>query len=132
MAFRGLVVAGGDAAGVFEAIEATLDAIAQSVDEAVDRDLRDLDEAIALHRDDRLGASRSEVLADGVAVVALVGDQDPRGRATFIRDRLVALGVGGLAGGQDEGDGQAEAVGTEVDLGREATTRTADIVVRRA
>lgn len=89
-------------------------------------------EAVALHRDDRLCPARPQVVADGITVVALVGDQHLRLRPRLIHHRGEALGVGSLAGCQDESDGEPETVRTEVDLGREATTRTADIVARRA
>jgi hypothetical protein len=100
--------------------------------ELAERGDGELRETVVLHGDDRLGPACPQVVADGIAVVALVGDQHLRLGPRLIHHRAEALGVGGLAGCQDECDGEPETVLTEVDLGREATTRTADIVVRRA
>ena len=129
IAGRGLVVTGRDPTVVLEAVEAPFDPVAQSIDEAVDGDLH---ETVALHGDDWLCPARPQIVADGIAVVALVADQHLRLRPRLIHHRAEGLGVGSLAGCQDEGDGEPETVRAEVDLGREATTRTADIVVRRA
>ncbi len=91
-----------------------------------------MDKSVALHRDDGLASARSQIVADGVAVVAQVGDQDLRRWAGLGHDRTIAPGGDGLAGRQLMGDGETGTVRTEVNLGRDATTRTADIVARRA
>ena len=88
-----------------------------------------LDLAGALWRDDGLHAPGFEVLKDGVGVVALVAEQDLRGWPRFVHDRAIAPDVGSLAAGQDRGDRQAQAVGPQMDLGREATARAAKTLV---
>ena len=64
-------------------------------------------------------------LIDGVGVIAPVGEHHLRRRPILGHQRLVALHVIGLAAGQDDGHRQAQAVGPQVDLGREATSRAA-------
>jgi len=112
-----------------EAVEAAFNPAAKSSKKAVDEEPR---ETVALHGDDRLGAARPWALADGIAVRALVGNRHPRLQSRLIDHRAEALGVGRIAGRRVEGDAEPETVGAKVDRGREATTRTADIVARRA
>ena len=115
----GLVVAGGDAPGVLEAIEASLDAVAQGVDVGVDA-LTHL--AVPAGGDDCDAAPVLHVLADRVGVVAAVGEQHPGERSVGLHQRTVAAIIGNLAAGDLDGDGQPRAVRLEMDLGREATS----------
>lgn len=84
-----------------------------------------LDLAIALWRDDGGDSLGVQVGEDGVGVVALVAHEHLGGGAGLGHERRVAFDVGGFAAGQDDGDGQAQAVGSQMDLGREATARAA-------
>lgn len=122
----GLVVAGGDASGVLEAVEAPLDPVAQGVDVAVDA-LADL--AASAGRNDGHAAAIFHVLADRVGVIAAVGQQDACGRPVRLHQGSIAAVVGDLAAGDLGRYGQAHAVRAEVDLGREATSRTAKTLI---
>jgi hypothetical protein len=84
-----------------------------------------LDLAVAFGRNDGGHASGVEVCEDGVGVVTLVAHEHLRLGAGLGHQRGVTPDVGSLAAGQDDGDGQAQAVGSQMDLGREATARAA-------
>ena len=118
-----LVVAGRDAARVLELIEEALDPIAQGVGRLVDRTL---DPSVGLRGDDGRDASLLEVGADGVAVVALVGEHRGRRRRVLGHQVVVGGHVGGLARRHDEADGEPFRIRSGMNLGREAAARTAD------
>ncbi len=63
IAVGGFVVSGGEAAGVFELVEASLDHVAQSIDGGNDGKL---DEPVALGRDHRDAAAFCSIRADSV------------------------------------------------------------------
>lgn len=65
---------GYDATCVFEFVEEPFDAIAQRIEQRIDWALN---VAIALGRDDRIGAVEPGILTDGVAIVAVVGEGEP-------------------------------------------------------
>ena len=91
-----------------------------------------LDLSIALGRDDRGDAAILQVCEDGVGVVALVAHEHLGLRPRLGHDRRLALDVGDLAAGEDHRDRQAQAVGPQMDLGREATARAAKTLVLSA
>lgn len=91
-----------------------------------------LDLAVALGRDDGGDAAIFQVGEDGVGVVTLVAEQDLGRGARLGHDRTVALDVGNLAAGQNHRDRQAQAVGPQMDLGREATSRAPKTFALRA
>ena len=91
-----LVVAGGDGAIDLEMTDHALDAIALPVETLVPANGRF---AVATGRDDGPDAARLEMVADGVAVVALVGDQVGGSRLGegvegFERRRVVRFAAG--------------------------------------
>lgn len=59
---------------------------------------------VTLGRDDRFDSAFGEIIDDGVAVVAFVGDECLWSGTGFIHDRRVALHFGSFAAGQDHGD----------------------------
>ena len=77
VAFRGLVVTGGQTAPVLQPVEAALDPVPESVDVAVDRDLN---LPASPHRDDRRDAAHFHLRADGIGIVAAIGEQNLRFR----------------------------------------------------
>jgi len=91
-----------------------------------------LDLSVAFWRNDGGDAFGFEVGQDGVGVVPLVAEQHFRLWPRLGHDRTVALHVGDFAAGQDDGDRQAQAVGPQMDLGREATARAAKTFVLSA
>ncbi len=91
-----------------------------------------LDRSVALGRDDGGGAPGVEIGQDGVGVVALVPEQHPGLGSGLGHERGVTLDVGYFAAGQHDGDGQAEAVRPQMDLGREATARAPKTFAFRA
>lgn len=79
--------------------------------------------AVGLRRDVGPGFPFGRLGADGVAVVAPVGQQDVA--CAEVLDQRFGLGaVGDLAPGQAEGDGPAFGVDERVDLAREPATGT--------
>src|SRR6185437_3879462 len=94
----GMIVAGCDAATVLEAVDEVLDAVSQGVDGAVDRVLH---EAVLLGRDLGCAATGADVVANGVAVVASIGEQDGGlgvvlGHQVGIRGAVMSWSVGTL------------------------------------
>src|SRR6185437_5613789 len=122
----GVIVAGGDAAAVLEAVDEALDAVAQGVPGAVDRVLH---AAVLLGRDFGRCAPCPDILADRVAVIAAIGEQH------FGIDVMLGhqIEIGGAVVGfpwrQKETDRKTRSVGPKVDLGREAAARTAKSLV---
>lgn len=112
-------------AAVLEFREAPLDEISERVDVAVDGRL---DFPVPARWNDGLGAASREVFADRIAVVALVGDQDFGFGARLVHDGAVACEVGDFTARECDGDGQPDAVGSQMDLGRVAATRAAKIL----
>ena len=85
---------------------------------------------VGFARDDRGDAACARRGAIGAAVVALVGDRDPRGDVgTKIEGSLELGRVARLAPGQMEIERIAIEVGLEMDFGREAATRAAERLV---
>jgi len=115
-----LVIARRDTAAVLEAADELLDAVAHGVDGVIDGVL---DQAVAFGRDFRLATTATHIVADRVAVIAAITEQNV-GIAVPLGHEI---GIGGtvmrLAGRQDNADRQAVSVGTNVDFGREATAR---------
>ncbi len=118
IAVGGFVVSGGEAAGVFELVEASLDHVAQSIDCRIDGKL---DEPVALGRDHRDAAAFFHIFANEVSVIALVGEQHTRRGAVGIHDRLIAFIIRDLAASEGECYGQAHRIDAEMDFGRKAT-----------
>ena len=118
-----LVVAGGDATEVLEAIEGCFNPTAFAVAAFV---VADLPLAAVLAGDDRRDAFFPQVGPEPVGVVALVG-----GQATDPTGSLGEYGwgggdVAGVARRQQKDAWAAEDIGEGVDLGRLAATRRAD------
>ena len=94
-----LVVSGGETPGIFQTVDAALDAVAQGIDQTVDRlGTR----SVAAGRNDRRATLRGDLLADGVGVVALVGDQHLWLGQVGVCQGVIAGIVGDLA--RAEGD----------------------------
>lgn len=105
------VVAGAEAAKLFESREAAFDAVALSV-QALVVVLFLL--AIGLGRDDGLGSGGLDVYEDGVGVLAFVGQHRLRLPGFQQRDGLGA--VGHLSAGQQKIHGFAALVAQEMNL----------------
>lgn len=118
----GLVVAGGDTAGVFELVEKALDAVSEAVDGVLDGEL---DLAIGLGRDHRHCAVKAGVVADVVAVVSLVAQQRERPFGGTVGQLAGDPCIVGFSGGDQQPERQAVGVGVGVEFGREAAARTA-------
>lgn len=114
----------GESAELFEAVEASFDAIAQFVEGAV---MLSLHLAAATGWDHGYRAQAFDFGHDGSRVIALVG-QHSLGLTAF--QQRQGFGVFGcLACGQTEGDGLAQAVGQQVDLGAQSTSGTPQSLV---
>lgn len=84
--------------------------------------------AIGLRRDVGPGFPFDRLGADGVAVIAPVGQQDVA--FAEVLDQRFGLGaVGDLARGQAEGDGAAFGINERVDLAREPATGTSHAAI---
>lgn len=129
VAVRGFVVSGDPSAALLRLRDAALDEISQGVDVTVD-DWLNL--AVSPGRDDAGDAACFKVRPDEVRIVAPVGQQHTRFRAGSGHDWSMARDV--RTPGSDQGDGgrQAQAVASQMDLGREAAARTAKTVAFNA
>ena len=117
-----LVVSSGDAAPILEPAEASLDHVAVFVGLFV---VADFLLAVGFARNDGLDAVLFEKEADGVGVVAFVGEKffDAGNEAhAFLRHRA----IGGVARREDERPRPAELVDYRVDLAVLAAFRDAD------
>jgi hypothetical protein len=115
----------GEAAEVFEPVEASLDAVAFSIEFFV---VGALLFAVGFGRDHRDGSHGVDVVEDGLAVVALVG-QHPLGLS--ISEQLDGLGaVVDLSAGDEKVHRQAQFVGQQVDLGRQTSSGAPQSLVR--
>ena len=118
-ALGGLVVAGGDAAGVLQLVETPFDEVAQPVEGAIDGHAQ---LACLAHRDDRHDIASFHGFANVVRVIAAICEQGGRFGQVVGHDRIEAEVVRCLAGRDLGPHGQACAVDAEVDLGRKATS----------
>jgi hypothetical protein len=115
-----LVIAGGDAAELLQLVEEPLDEIAFFVKRLVVGERR---AAIGFGRDDRLGLTRKDSLAQVIRVITLVGD-DGFSLETF--DEVMRLcDVVALPWPEKKPDGIAERVGGGVDLRAQSAPRSA-------
>jgi hypothetical protein len=117
----GLVVAGGDAAELFEPLEEVLDQMPPFVHFDVVRNGR---LAIRLRRDDGGGAPLVQCGAQRVAVECLVGDE--RLEVDARDQRLDADAVVTLAGEQDKARQIAQRIDERDDLSRQSAARPAN------
>ena len=111
---------------MFQLREASLDVVPQAIDMAVDDGL---DLAVPPGGDDGGDVSGFQVGQDEVGVVALVGEQDARVGTGLVHHRRIALHIRDLTAAQTNRDGEALSVAAEMDLGREATSRAAKILI---
>lgn len=110
---------------MFEFVEEALDAVAERVCGATDRSLNF---AVGFGRDDRLSATALEVAAYGIAIVAFVGKHSFWCCGVVIDQVGIGCHVRRLAWGQAEANRKSLRICPGVDLGREATARTANMV----
>jgi hypothetical protein len=110
---------------VLELAEEALDEVALAVERRGDGSLH---LAVAGCGNVRLAAGLAHQVEDGLGVIAAIGDERLGGRQVGQQGWSEGL-VGGLAGRDDETDGQALLVDDGVDLGRQSSTRTADGVI---
>jgi len=120
-----LVVPGGDAAGILELVEEALDTVAQGIEQWIDRALN---LAIALCRNDRIGSVEPGIFANGIAVIASVGEQRLRPNVAlhqcFVGRRIVRF-----ARCDDEAERETFAVRAGMDFTREAAARAAKTLI---
>jgi len=119
---RELVIACGDAPEVLQPAEGGLDAPSVAVAALV---MADRLLPVPPPGDDRDGSGLAKGPAQGVCVVAAVGDQALRGPAAG-EQRVGHADVGGVARRELQRDRTAENVGQRVDLGGLAAPRAAD------
>ena len=119
----GFFVAGRDAAKLFEPIDTALDEIAPLIRFPIifNRCL-----AIGPRRDNGLDASVHQIVANFVAVVALVAEESVRIHIVKFHQRIIAFDLVHLAAGDIESQRVAFGVRAEVDFGREAAARAAE------
>lgn len=119
VAFGGLVIAGGNAAGVLELVEAPLDEIAQAIEGPIHDDAQPAGLAHWDHRDD---VARLHRFANLVGVIASICDQHSRRGQIIVHDQVKASIVRCLTRCDVRPHGQACAIDAEMDLGRKATS----------
>jgi hypothetical protein len=120
---RGFVIASGDGTEAFERMESAFNLVAQAVELAVQTSSSRMRGVL---RDDRLHAASEDGVVDGLPRVARVGDAGPA--PCMVQE---FLGLGGLVPvslGQRDVDRPAFRRGDRVDLGRKASSRTAQMI----
>ena len=110
----GFIVARGDPPVLLEMADQALDARTQPVERLVDRIL---DLSVSPGWYGRNCAAIARVLANGVAVVSLVGQQDVWVAVALGHQLVIGGDVVGLAGGQDDRDRQTIGIGADVGFG---------------
>ncbi len=113
----GLIVAGSDAALLFELAEHALDAVPVFISPIVGM-YRCL--AVRAWRDDRQNAAHGQVFAEPVAVITLVGEQRLGFRQWQRRQVIGRIIIRSLPAGQYEPDRQSMIVAAGVDFARKA------------
>jgi len=119
------VVAGGDATELFDSVEEALDRVALAVNPA--RKGKAL-LAVRLRRNVRPGFPLRRLGTDGIAVVALVGEQDVA-LAEGVGQSLRLLAVGNLPGSQPQSDWAAFRIDEGVDLAGEPAAGTSHAAI---
>ena len=122
-AFRRLVVAGRDTPGVLELVEAAFDQITQAIQRAIDTNplLAGLS-----HRDHGQDVARLHAFSDLVCIVAAIREQHARAGQIIRHHQIEAEIVRRLAWRDLCPHGKPVCIDEEVDLGRKATSRTAE------
>jgi len=115
-----LVVSGGDGAVDLEMTDQALDTVALALEALVPAD-RPL--AARARRDDGADTARLETGANGVAVIALVGDHGFRRALRQVDQRVVGGAVRRFAAGEIEGDGASAGLAATVNFTREPAPR---------
>ena len=116
---RPAIVARCEAAEVFEAIEAALDAVATFVGRCI---VRDEDLPGSVGRDHRCRAEAGDLPSEGVAVIGFVGEHGTAGHA--IDQSGSGDDIAHLAGRDDETQRTSQRVGKHVDLGGQSASGT--------
>ena len=111
---------------MFELVEESLDEVALAIEVSIDGAL---DLAIALGWDVGASAGAGDQIDQVLPVVAAIGDH-VAGLHRPVQQCWSRCLVGGLAGGEQQPDGQAALIDQGVDLGAQSSTRTADGVIR--
>ena len=118
-----LVISGGDTPLLLEMPNEAPNPRPQRIEWFADRILY---LAVALGRDLGCRAAVPQVMADGIAVVALVRQHGARIAVAFLHQPVVSRHVMGFALAEYDPDGETCGVATHVDLGAEPTARTAE------
>lgn len=119
---RELVIAGRDGAVGLEMADHALDAVALAVEALVPSDCG---LAVGSRRDDGVDAVVAQVFADGIAVVALVGEEIGRTRFGERHHRFERRAVRRFAAGEMEGEGQASGIAETMNFTGEPAPRAA-------
>ena len=122
----GVVVSGRDAAAVLEPVDELLDAGTQGVEGAIDGMLH---ATVLLRGNFGCAAAAADVVADGVTVVASVGEQHVGINVVLVHQLGIGGAIMGLAGGQQDAERKSLSVGPKVDFAREPAARTAKSLV---
>ena len=117
-----LVIAGGDGTVDLEMTDHALDAVALPIELPVPADRR---LAVRARRDHGLDAGVMETVADGVAIVALVGDQVAGPCFGERTERFELRAVGRLAAGEVEGKRLTDGITETMNLTGEPAPRAA-------
>lgn len=120
---RGLFVARGDAPVLFEFVDQPLDQVAQTIELLV---VADIFGSIGARWNDRFDIAVAQVNANVVVVIGLVAEHRVGVVLTQRHQVIVGLTVVNFTAGQRDDERQAVRFGPDVDLGREAATRTTE------
>ena len=112
------VIAGSQAAGALELVEAAFHPVSEGVGDAVDEDWFF---PVGPSGDDWSATTPGNYTANVIAVVATVGDEHSGLGKIVIDERVEPFEVGDFATTYLRPDRQSVSVGNEVDFGREAT-----------
>ena len=114
----------GESSEVLESVEASFDAVAKFVEGWI---MRSLDFAADFGRDHGHGPHGLDRSDDRGGIIAAIGHDDLRLTACQQGQRFGELG--GLTGGEAEGDRLSQAVGQQMNLGAQSTSGTPQSLV---
>ena len=118
LAFGGFIIAGCQSSGVLELVEAAFHHIAQGVDCGIDRQLN---QAVALGRDNRGATALFHIFANEIRIIASICQQHFWLWSICCNHEVIAFVIGNFPATDFSGYGKSDGICPEMNFGRKAT-----------